>query len=426
MKSIIEYISKIKKDFWKKWGPKIDWKNKYKRNVLFLLLILILVFFFTRNFFFFPTLLLTILYVAIWYCRHALKSIELKKSTPKDNIDEFNKNKELAVGRIKFIIRAITIPFFIGIVSYLVADRVYSSKEVIIIGISDFSYSDSINFADIYKKQSISKANKLLGGYHPSLAFDIVTVAGGYDQLWEALKDNRIDMAFVSPYNFACKVREEPSEFNNYFKLIGGKYTSIGKKYHAGFLANKIAFKGQDKELNNFKDTIKIKELLSDASVRLKVYLSNEDKSTSGYKIPIMWLKKNNCDTNKIKRGIVPDNFLNINDTNVLALCSFSSDLWYNLRKSNPEIAKNLFFFPVDDSIPMDAVVVLKSRWDKEINSFKNNFIDMLKLRNIDISIDRDSVVRKSLRYMMKAPMDTSSYGKLYDSVNKSLENKCQ
>jgi hypothetical protein len=322
------------------------WKSYRFEVILIFVLVLFLLF---RCVLFFPILVSGLISIAIKHCNKILKNEE-PNFQHEGNLENSIKQAELTTGRLKFIVQYIAIPVFVGFLAYLITDRIYGEKEIIIIGISNSSYSDTIDFSVIYKEKYISKANEMLGGYHPSLQFDIVTISGGYDQIWEALDKNRIDIAFVSPFNFAKKVQDSTIvKFEKRYSWIGGKYTEIGDTYKAGFLMQK-----------KLKDVIRKSNLEGFVKTNdLKIYFLKEQLSTSGRVIPMGWLKSKgitNFDLNN-NVGTLPENVATVlNDSiSMKSICTFSSDMWHNMKKISPEIASKLHFEPIDEiPIPMD------------------------------------------------------------------------
>lgn len=382
----------------------------------------------------------------------------------------------------KFILQYIMIPFFLAIAAYVITDRIYGKKEVIIIGMSNASYADTIDFAKVFEENYIGKANQLLGGFHPELSFDIVTVSGKYEEIWNALDHGRIDIAFISPYNMVNKLRsigrdtlkikkggktkyprnlrrrdsiekikyrengeyevyrkdgminaiwdgdtlysKDPKKslkiydtiaiaqypFNKIYKALGGKYTEIGTYYHSGFLINKKAIGKTEITIDS------IPHMISRSNGDLKLCVSQETLSTSGRIVPIYWLK---CDKGKavaslnICEGPLPGNVeMVLNNPDVI--CTFSDDMWYNMKKISPKLAANFFFVSLDKyQIPLDAMVVKKENWNKKMGCWKR-IADFVKLRNVNPLQSREEIVLQSLRQIVDS--ETSALDALQKS----------
>jgi ABC-type phosphate/phosphonate transport system substrate-binding protein len=376
-------------------------------------------------FIFAPVLFIGVVVLIITYLNKELKESESGQlcNNYKDN-NIVLKKMELSSSRKKFIIRMVIIPMVLGFSSYLITDRIYGDTETIIIGISNASYSDTIDFAKIYKKNSIDKANQLLGGYNPILKFDIVTVSGGYSEIWNALDEGRIDIAFVSPFNFYNKYRNLIGEtkdaplqvfeindfqgFDSIYTKIGGKYTALGSSYRSGFLLKKR------KKSTNSPNIDTITNWLKQGGYKL--YFSKERLSTSGRIIPYYCLRKKLKGTDSINTILDTVNNIGTLSENIkkilkdsCSICTFSNDMWYNMKRESPKLADSLYFIPIKHSIPMDPVIVRKEHWE-DLNEIWRNISDFIKLRNIDIRRDRHDIIISSLRYIMNNKEDKTQY----------------
>lgn len=368
--------------------------NGYRVEVYFIVILLTSLLIDSK--FFFPILLIGLFGKVVQKSNAILQRDENFETSPVE--ESLLKRAEFSIERKKFIIQYVVIPAFIGFLAYLITDRVYGNKETIIIGISNSSYSNSVDFSKIYYENYIKKANELLGGYHPSLQFDIVTISGNYEEIWKALDEERIDIAFVSPYNFQNKLGQDT--MINGYEVIGGKYTGIGATYKSGFLVSK-------KHRQLIKKDSDIANKIGNHS--LELLLSNEPLSTSGYVVPCYWLKDvkriNQFDVSSCDRQTLPENVeLIIADSfqsNKIKACTFSSDMWNNMKSISPELSNKLHFVPIDTiEIQMDPVVVKKTNWDKK-NTIWLKIVDLIKLRNTDIGTDRHEIIENSLRYIM-------------------------
>ena len=260
----------------------------------------------------------------------------------------------------------------------------------------------------------------MLGGYNQSLQLDIVNVSGGYSQLWEALDKKRIDIAFVSAYNFfnklnSIELKEKKDTGNSHFGdycLIGGKYTETGRIYHSGFLVSKNA------QISNIAEFLR---KLQDSSVNL--YFVNEDLSGSGWQIPYCYLEKARKFSkilNTLHKESLPQIVsLVYNDTTHKNACTLSDDMWNNMKKISPKEADSLNFIEIADfGLPLDAIFVREDNWS-DINSKWDNFVDFVKLRNVDIRKSRADIIVNSLRYMMDAGAKKSEFRKFADYLDK-------
>lgn len=336
----------------------------------------------------------------------------------------------------KFILQYIMIPFFLAIAAYVITDRIYGKKEVIIIGMSNASYADTIDFAKVFEENYIGKANQLLGGFHPELSFDIVTVSGKYEEIWNALDHGRIDIAFISPYNMVNKLKSYTTDlnqssksceldtlkeeikkvktkmgFNEKYKALGGKYTEIGTYYHSGFLINKKAIGKTEITIDS------IPHMISCSNGDFQLRVSQETLSTSGRIVPIYWLKCDKCkaiDSLNICEGPLPENVeMVLNNPDVI--CTFSDDMWYNMKKISPKLAANFFFVSLEKyEIPMDAMVVKKEKWNKKMGCWKR-IADFVKLRNVNPLQSREEIVLQSLRQIVDSEI------LVLDSLQKNL-----
>jgi hypothetical protein len=332
----------------------------------------------------------------------------------------------------KYAFQYVLLPLFFGMVTYLVSDTIAGKKELITIGITEHSPYNSEVLLEHYRKKYINVANRLLG--NSDLSFEVVTISGKYKNIWTALDKERIDIAFVSPYNFydkACDYKKDGDKLDSLFthlkadtvkknkplyndsiskilktkfkkqgfKVIGGKYTELGDIYRFGFIVNK-------KDRDSLKDSKSIKKAISE---KCKLILSTESRSTSGRIAPLYWLRKVTSLEDTISLGINEKIDSVAHSKNGKYVGTFSDDMWNFLKQHYPDSIKNLFFVPVNTlPLPLDAVVVKKSNWNK-INSLGKNLMDLMRLRNIITLSSREKAIKRSLRLIMDSKNDSKN-----------------
>jgi len=278
-----------------------------------------------------------------------------------------------------------------GIAIYLASLNLRGERGVVVLGATDWTFSDKVNIPEIQKEQFLNTADKLLGGYSTMFEFETKVIGKPYSNLVAAILNDRVDMGTISPYTFLYHHYNDSIQIRHRLRFVGAKYLSSGQTYFPGFIINSSRHESLDSILQK--------------NAKTKFLLSSERLSTSTRVIPLLLLIEKglddqiegslNVDRRDMLKRIKTDK---CGDTTYVGV--MTDDQWEALRKAKDDT--ELTFLRLDSlEVPYDPVMVNVEHWEKRFKNPFDTFIDFIMLRTFPYWRDREEVIFDALREMM-------------------------
>ena len=163
-----------------------------------------------------------------------------------------------------------------GIALYFFSVTLKGEKGLVVIGSTDWSFSDSVDIGRVQKEQYYGAFDSLLGGYSRIYEIDVKVIGKPYFNLIGSVINDRVDIGTVSPYTYLYYSRNHPGIMKR-VRFIGKKYTTAGQTYNPGFLMKK----DHSRHISDAKGLLNPKN-------SLKLLISDERLSTSTRVVPLM------------------------------------------------------------------------------------------------------------------------------------------
>lgn len=309
--------------------------------------------------------------------------------------------------KFQLVLKNLVNPFFIGLIIALITAKITAPRIQFTIGISDFTPALGIDLSKVYTDSYSVFSQKLLGGYADIVEIKVEKIGKPYLNVMDALADDRIDMALLSPLNFIFYDKWESVKEDSTLKalkIVAYKFPNNGGHFYTtGFIFNRKNIK-----IRNIFEKIRDGNLDIDFPGNYRLILSDESLSTSTRAVPSIWLMTHNLNCALTKANYLPSDEMTqwvLDNPNYFGTCS--SNNW-DMMKINGK-AEKFDYFPLDSiPIPYDPVAVNEEKWNENFDKGYQLLWDFITLRKLDISRNRQDIILDVLKNIMKVPIESN------------------
>lgn len=316
--------------------------------------------------------------------------------------------------------KAFLLPIAGGFIALAITEKVKPTRVEVKLAITDFEPEPRSNVTDMYENEYIQPAVQNLGNFADVISIKVEKIGKPYDNILDALQNERIDLAVVSPFTYIFYKKMGDSVFNNSLKVIGFKFPNTGgHHYYSGFVFNKD-------NGNRIREMLQQVDTLVSRAARypgntsnFRLILSDESLSTSGRIVPERWLIERDLACLVKDANFLPaKEMLPIIAYNEGYFGALSTNQWEIFQKADPELSARLEFYPLEEvPIPFDPLMVKNEVWDKKFTKWYHLIADFFLLRNLDLCKTRQDIILESLRGIVKR-VDKEGESLNWDSCN--------
>lgn len=292
-------------------------------------------------------------------------------------------------------------PIVGGLLAMIISEKVSPTRVEVKIAITDFEPEPVANVTAQYEADYIMPAVRNLGDFGEVISLKLEKIGRPYDNILDALKNDRVDLAVVSPFTYIFYQKLGDHTFSNSLKVVGFKFPNTGgHQYFSGFVFNRACG-------DTIRQMLRGVDGLVDTNIkdkRMRLILSDEPLSTSGRIIPARWLLERGLDTLVSSADYLPSKeMLPLLGSDARYFGSLSSNQWDILQKTDPKLAEKLEFYPLEEvPIPFDPLMVNRKAWDDKFNRWRDLVTDFFLLRNVDLSKTRQDIILEALRGIVR------------------------
>jgi len=311
-------------------------------------------------------------------------------------------------------------PIVGGLLAMIISEKVNPARMEVRMAITDFEPEPIANVAGQYEMDYILPAVKNLGNFGEVISIKMEKVGRPYDNILDALKNNRIDLAVVSPFTYIFYRKIGNPDFVDSLQVIGFKFPNTGgHQYVSGFVFNREGSSSIRQMLQKADSS----EIAYAEASKIRLVLSEEPLSTSGRIVPARWLLERGLSGLVQRADYLPSReMLMLASSDERYFGSLSRDQWETLQKTDPTLAKKLEFYPLEEvPIPFDPLMVNERVWKNKFETGQHLIVDFFLLRNLDLRKTRADIILKALRGIV-LPTDRNKKDE-WNERNQSFED---